>query len=158
MMILRNLINNILYKKKLDNFLNEAYYLTLPLFENFVRARYVKLFVNEENIYEYINDFENELTNNFETKKEIYNFFDSEFLSNKFKKFMINDGNWDSSNENDIKVIKQILSRIDSNVENNKLSKILNEYIKYYNTLLYLLIQKNNNEIILFFKAIIFDK
>ena len=157
-MILRNLINNILYKKKLDNFLNEAYYLTLPLFENFVRARYVKLFVNEENIYEYINDFENELTNNFETKKEIYNFFDSEFLSNKFKKFMINDGNWDSSNENDIKVIKQILSRIDSNVENNKLSKILNEYIKYYNTLLYLLIQKNNNEIILFFKAIIFDK
>ena len=72
-MILRNLINNILYKKKLDNFLNEAYYLTLPLFENFVRARYVKLFVNEENIYEYINDFENELTNNFETKKEIYN-------------------------------------------------------------------------------------
>ena len=157
-MILRNLINNILYKKKLDNFLNEAYYLTLPLFENFVRARYVKLFVNEENIYEYINDFENELTNNFETKKEIYNFFDSEFLSNKFKKFMINDGNWDSSNENDIKVIKQILSRIDSNVENNKLSKILNEYIEYYSTLLYLLVQKNNKEIILFFKAIIFNK
>lgn len=157
-MILRNFINNILYKKKLNNFLNEAYYLTLPLFENFVRARYVKLFLNEENIYKYINDFENELTNNFETKKEIYNIFDSEFLSNKFKKFMINDGNWDSSNKNDIELIKKDLIEIDNNISNDKVVRILNDYIKYYDTLLYLLIQKNNEEIFLFFNAIIFNK